>query len=82
VVEESPAPPHPWSESAAISREPTRGSPYLDEIDELVSVAVARGPRKPLPEKCGYCKSDWHGFPNGLACQGSHLKQYRKKKKP
>lgn len=34
AVEESPAPPHPRSESAAVSREPTGGSPLLDMVNQ------------------------------------------------
>lgn len=83
AVEESPAPPHPRPVSAAVSREPAGGSPCedsRDEIDELVDASLRRGPTRYF-DRCPHCDQEWHGKPNGLMCQGSHLSRRRKRTK-
>ncbi len=76
MVEDAPAPLHPWSESAAISREPARGSPCRDDIDRLVDASIARGPKNKILLKCGFCAAEWHGLPSG-ECRGSHVMQLK-----
>lgn len=76
AVEDSPAPPHPRSDSAAVSRrEPTGGSPFRDEIDELVDASLSRGPKawSHFIDRCQHCGREWHGKQNDVLCQGSHI---------
>lgn len=82
AVEASPAPPHPRPDSAAVSREPAGGSPcegIRDEIDELVDASLNKGPQRPHMDRCPHCEQEWHGKPNRLMCQGSHLSRRRKR---
>lgn len=71
AVEVSPAPPHPRSESAAISRERAGGSPRpqtRDSIDELVDASLKRGPTRHY-DKCPHCNNPWHGI-KSAGCRG------------
>ena len=47
----------------------------MDDIDELVNASLERGPQRPKMDRCPYCTQEWHGKPNRLFCQGSHLKK-------
>lgn len=41
-----------------------------DRIDEMVQASIDRGPYKPIPDKCGNCRLNFHGLPKG-ACPGA-----------
>lgn len=51
------------------------GSPYRDEIDELVDESLSRGPnQRHWIGTCPYCCREWHGRLNDVNCQGSHIR--------